>query len=84
MLNWLRNSFALLALASTHFDLLLTILLAVAVLFPVAFYHHSWSLWLGADYVIESLPVYNERGRVVEGQEDDGGARGNGRGKGRL
>ena len=78
----LATYFALLALASSHFDLLLVILFAVAVLFPVAFYHHSWSLWLGADYVIESLPVYTEHGRVVE--TDDNRARGDGRGKGRL
>ncbi|MCA1816713.1 MAG: DUF983 domain-containing protein [Acidobacteria bacterium] len=75
----LATYFALIALASAHFDLLLAILLAVAVLFPVAFYHHSWSLWLGADYVIESLPVYTERGRVVEDGDDR--ARGNGRGE---
>jgi hypothetical protein len=28
------------------------------LLFPVAFYHHSWSFWLGFDYLIESLPKY--------------------------
>lgn len=68
--------FAGLSLASTHFDLLLAILLVVAVIFPVAFYHHSWSVWLSADYLIESLPKYTERGRIVEG---DDAARGNGR-----
>ena len=35
--------------------LLLTLLFAVALLFPVAFYHHSWSLWLAADHLIEGL-----------------------------
>jgi uncharacterized protein (DUF983 family) len=68
--------FAGISLASTHFDLLLVILLAVAVVFPVAFYHHSWSVWLSADYLIESLPKYTERGRVVE---DDTDARDDGR-----
>jgi uncharacterized protein (DUF983 family) len=68
--------FAGISLASTHFDLLLVILLAVAVVFPVTFYHHSWSVWLSADYLIESLPKYTERGRVVE---DDTDARGDGR-----
>ncbi len=29
---------------------------AVALLFPVAFYHHSWSLWLAADHLVEGLP----------------------------
>ncbi|MDT7604536.1 MAG: hypothetical protein QOF61_2533 [Acidobacteriota bacterium] len=77
----LLTYFVGLSLASTHFDLLLGILLAVAILFPVAFYHHSWSVWLSADYLIESLPKYTERGRVVN---DDGDARGNGRRTGGL
>lgn len=33
----------------------------VALVFPVAFYHHSWSLWLGFDYLIEGLPKYKEQ-----------------------
>jgi hypothetical protein len=28
----------------------------VAIIFPIAFYHHSWSLWLGFDHLVESLP----------------------------
>jgi uncharacterized protein (DUF983 family) len=36
--------------------LLLGLLFAVALLFPVAFYHHSWSLWLAADHLVEGLP----------------------------
>jgi uncharacterized protein (DUF983 family) len=43
-------------------QLMLTVLFSVAILFPVAFYHHSWSFWLGFDYLIESLPKYVERG----------------------
>jgi hypothetical protein len=35
---------------------LLTLLFVVALLFPVAFYHHSWSLWLSGDHFVESLP----------------------------
>jgi uncharacterized protein (DUF983 family) len=34
---------------------LLTLLFAVALLFPVAFYHHAWSLWLAADHLVEGL-----------------------------
>ncbi|MFL6227508.1 MAG: hypothetical protein ACJ741_01870 [Pyrinomonadaceae bacterium] len=71
----LLTYFAGIPLASTRFDLLLGILFAVAVLFPVAFYHHSWSVWLSADYLIESLPKYTERGRVID---DDTDARDNG------
>jgi len=33
--------------------LMLSLLFGVALLFPVAFYHHSWSLWLAADHLIE-------------------------------
>ena len=35
---------------------ILTVLFAVGVTFPLAFYHHSWSLWLGLDHLIEGLP----------------------------
>jgi hypothetical protein len=41
--------------------LTLPVLLVVALLFPVAFYHHSWSLWLGADHLIETLPKHAGR-----------------------
>lgn len=41
---------------NTRFDLVLTCLSAVALLFPVAFYHHSWSFWLGFDHIVETLP----------------------------
>jgi len=43
----------------TDFDerITLTILFSVGVTFPLAFYHHSWSLWLGMDYLIEGLPA---------------------------
>lgn len=36
-------------------------LIVVALLFPVAFYHHSWSLWLGFDYLVEGLPKYEKK-----------------------
>jgi len=36
---------------------MLTILFAIAVAFPLAFYHHAWALWLGMDHLIEGLPV---------------------------
>jgi len=44
--------------------LTLPILFAVALLFPVAFYHHSWSLWLAADHIIEKLPKHDGRNRA--------------------
>ena len=40
---------------------MLTLLFAVALLFPVAFYHHAWSLWLAADHLVEGLP---QRGKT--------------------
>src|SRR6266480_7749501 len=42
----------------TGFDerITLTILFSVGVTFPLAFYHHSWALWLGIDHLIEGLP----------------------------
>jgi uncharacterized protein (DUF983 family) len=43
------------------FQLLLTALFAVALLFPAAFYHHSWGLWLSFDHIVESLPQRGER-----------------------
>jgi uncharacterized protein (DUF983 family) len=38
-------------------------LFVLALLFPLAFFHHSWSLWLAFDYLIESLPKYDEAQR---------------------
>ena len=43
-------------LAGVHYQLILALLFAAALLFPVAFYHHSWSLWLAFDHLIERLP----------------------------
>lgn len=59
---------ASLPVISQNFQLILTLLLIVALLFPVAFYHHSWSLWLSIDHLIETLP---QDAGSVEGREDD-------------
>ena len=50
----------LLTLGPARQELLLSALFAVGLLFPVAFYHHSWSLWLAADHLIESLPAVSK------------------------
>ena len=42
--------------------LTLPVLFAVALLFPVLFYHHSWSLWLAGDHVVEGLPKQGPNG----------------------
>lgn len=44
----------------SSYETVLVGLFIVALLFPVAFYHHSWSLWLGFDYLIEGLPSYDK------------------------
>jgi uncharacterized protein (DUF983 family) len=31
-------------------------LLLLALVFPLAFYHHSWSVWLTVDHLVETLP----------------------------
>ncbi|HYG09526.1 MAG TPA: hypothetical protein VD835_06100 [Pyrinomonadaceae bacterium] len=49
-----------LPIINTRFELVLTCLSVVALLFPVAFYHHSWSFWLGFDHVVETLPKAGE------------------------
>ena len=48
--------FACLLLTNLGEQRMLTVLFVVGVTFPLAFYHHSWSLWLGLDHLIEGLP----------------------------
>jgi hypothetical protein len=50
--------FGWLLIGGSHYEGVLAGLFVLALIFPVAFYHHSWSLWLGFDYLIESLPRY--------------------------
>ena len=38
------------------YQIVLTTLFVAALVFPVAFYHHSWSIWLGFDHLVERLP----------------------------
>lgn len=47
---------ACLLLTSLGEQTILTVLFLVGVTFPLVFYHHSWSLWLGLDHLIEGLP----------------------------
>lgn len=63
MANVVTTEFVILALyvlclpfINTRFELILTCLSVVALVFPVAFYHHSWSFWLGFDHLVETLP----------------------------
>jgi len=41
------------------------------LLFPVAFYHHCWSIWLGFDHLIEGLPKNKKRASAQPESEDD-------------
>ncbi len=43
--------------------LILAVALPLTFLLPVLFYHHSWSVWLGFDYLVEGLPRYEGQGR---------------------
>jgi uncharacterized protein (DUF983 family) len=43
--------------AAFDYHVLLLLLFAIAVMFPLAFYHHSWSVWLTLDHLVESLPT---------------------------
>lgn len=65
MANVVTTEFVVLAVylvymltGNDRYQLMLTLLFVVGLLFPLAFYHHSWSIWLGLDYLIESLPKY--------------------------
>jgi uncharacterized protein (DUF983 family) len=49
-----------LILLGSSYESVLAGLFVVALLFPVAFYHHSWSLWLGFDYLVEGLPKHDQ------------------------
>lgn len=42
---------------NVEYQTILAALFAVALVFPVAFYHHSWSIWLSLDHLIEKLPT---------------------------
>lgn len=50
-----------LAVFKSSYERVLVVLFILALVFPPAFYHHSWSLWLGFDYLVESLPKYERK-----------------------
>jgi len=45
----------------TSYEKVLVVLFILALIFPPAFYHHSWSFWLGFDYLVEGLPTYDSK-----------------------
>jgi uncharacterized protein (DUF983 family) len=63
----------LVALVVLGFDyqLVLTVLFIAALLFPIAFYHHSWSIWLGFDHIVETLPKNVEQPSAAPAENED-------------
>ena len=53
--------FFFLLIVGTDYDRVLVLLFVTGLIFPIAFYHHSWSLWLGFDFLVESLPKYDAK-----------------------
>jgi uncharacterized protein (DUF983 family) len=60
-----------LTLIGSSYETVLAGLFVIALLFPVLFYHHSWSLWLGFDYLVEGLPKYDKPtpGKRIQSRE---------------
>jgi uncharacterized protein (DUF983 family) len=58
-----------LIVAGSNYESVLAGLFVVALLFPVAFYHHSWSLWIGFDFLVEGLPRYDKSTSGVGGDK---------------
>jgi hypothetical protein len=66
--NMLTTEFVILAVCGIcvawigyDYESVLAGVFVVALVFPVLFYHHSWSLWLAFDYLIEGLPKHTTR-----------------------
>ena len=49
-----------LTVLGANYETVLAGLFVIALLFPVAFYHHSWSFWLAFDYLVEGLPKFDK------------------------
>lgn len=54
--------FSLLVVGASYQTVLVGLFI-LALIFPILFFHHSWSLWLALDYLIEALPKYDEAKR---------------------
>jgi uncharacterized protein (DUF983 family) len=46
---------ACIMLTSLNERVMLTTLFVAGIIFPLAFYHHAWALWLAMDHLIEGL-----------------------------
>jgi uncharacterized protein (DUF983 family) len=47
-----------LLLIGSNYELLITVLFTVGLVFPIAFYHYSWSVWLNFNHLVEALPKH--------------------------
>ena len=63
LMNVVMSEFVILAVCflcllvlGASYETVLVVLFVVAVTFPLAFYHHSWSFWLAFDHLVETLP----------------------------
>ena len=54
-----------------NYQVVLTILFIAAVAFPILFYHHSWSIWLGFDHLVEGLPKNTKQDSSLTKGEDE-------------
>jgi len=54
--------FALLILGF-EYESVLWLLFLLAIIFPISFFHHSWSFWSTLDYLVEGLPKLRGMGR---------------------
>ena len=48
-----------LLIPGVNYQSLLNVLFVLALCLPIAFYHHTWSVWLSFDHLLESLPTVN-------------------------
>ena len=62
-----------LLMIGANYQSVLRLLFGVGLLFPIAFYHHSWSVWLSFDHLVESLPRYMKQGSVPMESERESG-----------
>ena len=60
-----------LVLAGINYQTVLWVLFVSALVFPLAFYHHRWSLWLGFDHLIERLPKKTGKSSAPLAGDDD-------------
>jgi uncharacterized protein (DUF983 family) len=44
------------SLFSLQWQYIVPVLLTIGILFPIVFFHHSWSIWLTFDHLVEGLP----------------------------